>query len=190
MVDAFPVSPASALAISSQTDAGDQETAQFLRLALVPDTAVALSVRYLTEVLTIAPHQIVPIPHLLPWVMGVYNWRGEILWMIDLGHLLGLTPWYHHALNRSTFSAIVIQHRDSNASQQHRAPTLGLMVPDVDEMEWCHLQDIKPLPASVIAPGMAGFVQGCWWKAESDMLMVIDGKAIFNGVSKLPNSLH
>lgn len=190
MIDAFTVSPASALTISSQTDSDTQETEQLLRLSLIPDTTVALSVRYLTEVLTIAPHQIVPIPHLSAWIMGVYNWRGEILWMIDLGHLLGLTPWYHHALNRSTFSAIVIQHRDSNSSQQHRAPTLGLMVHDVDDMEWCNPKDIKPLPASVIAPGMADFVQGCWWKAESDMLMVIDGTAIFNGVSKLPSSLY
>ncbi|GBF83604.1 chemotaxis signal transduction protein [Aphanothece sacrum FPU3] len=63
---------------------------QFLRFDLVPDTTLMLPVAQLTEVLTVPLGQIVPIPHMPPWVMGIYNWRGEILWMVDLGHLLGL----------------------------------------------------------------------------------------------------
>lgn len=178
-----------ALAIASQTESANQEHEQFLRLLLAPNTAIALSVQYLTEVFTISPEQIVPIPHLSPWVMGVYNWRGEILWMVDLGHLLGLTPWYRHRLHRSTFSAIAVHHHTSDSTQQNPRRTLGLVVDEVDDMEWCHPKDIKPLPPSVITPSMSDFVQGCWWKTDSDMLTVIDGEAIFNAMSK-PSHIH
>ena len=84
---------------------------QFLRLHLVPDMTVLLPVRSLTEVLTIPVSQIVPIPHMPAWVMGIYNWRGDILWMVDLGHLCGLTPWYQKATSITIHPSVVLQVR-------------------------------------------------------------------------------
>ena len=57
---------------------------QFLRISLASNTLALLPVQYLSEVLTMPNGQIMPIPHMTPWVMGAYNWRGEILWMVDL----------------------------------------------------------------------------------------------------------
>lgn len=65
---------------------------QFLRFHLLPDTTVLLPIQQLTEVLTIPRSQIVPIFQMPTWVMGAYNWRGEVLWIVDLGYLVGLTP--------------------------------------------------------------------------------------------------
>ena len=81
---------------------------QFLRFHLMPDTTALLPVHQMTEVVTMAINEVVPIPHLPAWVMGVYNWRGEILWLVDLGHLIGLPPIHQQATGRSTYTAIVI----------------------------------------------------------------------------------
>ena len=81
---------------------------QYLRFYLEPDTKIILPVRQITEVLKIPVGQIVPIPHMPPWVMGVYNWRGNILWMLDLGHLFGLDSWYQSGINTSNYTAIVL----------------------------------------------------------------------------------
>ncbi len=86
--------------------------------------------------------EIVPIPHMPPWVMGVHNWRGEILWMVDLGHLLGLTPLYQHATTHSTYTAIVINGAQQVPSRQRAGnqitgtKMLGLVVNRVEDMEW------------------------------------------------------
>src|ERR671932_579685 len=82
---------------------------QFLRFHLLPDTTVLLPIQQLTEVLTIPKGQIIPIFQMPPWVMGAYNWRGEVLWMVDLGHLVGLTPWHQQANITSAHTAIVLQ---------------------------------------------------------------------------------
>ena len=180
MVDPILNPMAGVLAIAPATPPPTEEE-QFLRLLLLPDTTLALPVRYLLEVLTVPVQQVVPIPHLPPWVMGVHNWRGEILWMVDLGHLLGLTPWYQQTVNRSEFSAIVLHHRAANSRSDRRL--LGLVVHEVDDMEWCNPKDIKSLPPSAISPGMVPFVQGCCWKPDGGMLTVIDGAAIFQAMS-------
>ncbi len=179
MVDPVTTPNSSALAIAQPSTLEEE---QFLRLLLIPNTTVALPIHYLLEVLTLSMHQVVPIPHLPPWVMGVHNWRGEILWMVDLGHLFGLTPWYQQPVNHSEFSAIILQQRDRSSSRSDRTLLLGLVVHEVDDMEWCNSRDIKPLPPTVTTPEMAPFIQGCCWKPDGGMTTIVDGAAIFNAM--------
>ena len=159
---------------------------QFLRLRLVSDMTALLPVQQLTEVLTIPTSQVVPIPHMPPWVVGVYNWRGEILWMVDLGHLCGLKPWYQQAICRSTHKAVVLCQRDdiisSNATKVHM---LGLLVNEVEDIEWCEPSVIQSPLASTVTPELAPFLRGYWWKSDGDMLVFLDGAAIFEAMPKV-----
>jgi len=77
----------------------DRKEEQFLRFHLEPETKIMLPIEQVTEVLKIDVGNIVPIPQMPSWVMGVYNWRGEILWIVDLGHLIGLNSWYQQENN-------------------------------------------------------------------------------------------
>ncbi|HEY9619290.1 MAG TPA: chemotaxis protein CheW [Crinalium sp.] len=164
-----------------------EATEEFLRLHLVPDTAVLLPVQQLSEVLNIPARQIVPIPHLPTWVMGVYNWRGEILWVVDLGALCGLTPWHQQPLNTSSCTTVVLQIRDLTAtSPRTKDHALGLVVNRVEEMEWCDPQTIQRPPLSMVPPGLAPFLRGYWWKSNDEMLVVLNGDAIMQA---MPNGL-
>lgn len=152
---------------------------QFLRMYLEPDTPVLLPLPQLVEVLSIAIAQIVPIPHMPAWVMGAYNWRGEILWMVDLGHLCGLTPWYEQATHHSVHSAVVLRIQDDRASSTRARPqVLGLVVNRIEEVEWCDPSVIQQLPASMVRFELAPFLRGYWWKSNDDMLAVLNGEAI------------
>ncbi|MBR8831349.1 MAG: hypothetical protein N5P05_002092 [Chroococcopsis gigantea SAG 12.99] len=155
---------------------------QFLRFCLVPETLMMLPVAQLTEVLTIPSGQIVPIPHMPPWVMGVYNWRGEILWMVDLGHLVGLTPWHQQSFNPGNHRAIVIH--PSDQSTKLRNQMLGLVVSKVEDMEWCNPEDIKSPPASAVTSGLVPFLRGYWLRENGDMVITIGGDAIFAAMPK------
>lgn len=149
----------------------EEEGEQFLRLHLLPNTTVLLPVQQLTEVLTLSIAQIVPMPQMPAWVMGVYNWRGEILWMVDLGHLCGLSPWYQQS--GSAYSAIVLEVFEAGRP----ARTLGLLVDRVEEMEWCDPDQIQPVSSPPDSP-LATLLRGYWWKPNGDTLAVLDGSAI------------
>jgi positive phototaxis protein PixI len=154
---------------------------QFLRLSL-PNMEVLLPVRQLTEVLNIPLGQIVPIPHMPAWVMGVYNWRGEILWMVDLGHLCGLTPWYQQPTYGSSHSVVVLQVRYQPAASASKNKTIGLVVRHIGEIEQCHSDMIQSLPPGSTPPALAPLLRGYWWQPEGEMLAVLDGEAMFRAM--------
>lgn len=161
---------------------------QFLRFNLLPDTTAMVSVHQMTEVLTIPIAQIVPIPHMPAWVMGVYNWRGEILWIVDLGHLIGLYPLYQQANSRSTYTAIVI-HSTQQASGRLQAASsktgrkvLGLLVNRVEDMEWCNPDSIQSPPLSAVTPELVPFLRGYWLKSNGEILVVLDSNSIIAGM--------
>ncbi|HEY9602692.1 MAG TPA: chemotaxis protein CheW [Allocoleopsis sp.] len=152
---------------------------QFLRFHLLPDTTALLPIQQMTEVLTIPRGQIVPIFQMPPWVMGAYNWRGEILWMVDLGHLVGLTPWHHQTISASAYTALVLQ-ASSNSIKSHNAKSqmLGLVVNRVEDIEWCHADWIQSPPSSSVTPELVPFLRGYWLKSNGEMLVLLDGNAV------------
>lgn len=165
--------------LSSSKAAGRGQEKQFLRFYLEPDTKVMLPIDQLTEVLTIPIGQIVPVPHMPAWVMGVYNWRGEILWMVDLGHLVGLTPWHQKAALSSAYRAVVL-HSGAGQSRAVRAKSqvLGLVVSQVEDIEWCNPAEIQSPPVSAVTANLAPFLRGYWLKGNGDMIVTLDGEAI------------
>lgn len=172
------IQPRSAISLASYTE-------QFLRFHLLPDTTALLSVQQLTEVLSIPIGQIIPIPHTPPWVMGVYNWRGEILWMVDIGHLVGLTPWYQQITGVSNYTAIVLHtYSSSQSSTQGKSQMLGLVVNRVEDMEWFNPDSIQSPPSAPVTPELAPFLRGYWVKSNGEMLAVLDGIAITEAMPK------
>ena len=79
-------------------------TIQYLKFGLYPDTKAMLPIEQITEILKIKLARIMPIPQMPAWIMGVYNWRGEILWTVDIAQMLGLSSgeWLQHQRSKQT----------------------------------------------------------------------------------------
>jgi len=148
---------------------------QFLRVYLVPDTNLILNINQVTEVLNIPIEKIVPIPQMPSWTTGVYNWRGEVLWMVDLGELVGLAPWHRQTYIGSNHKPIVIH----NSGEK-----LGLIVNQVQDIEVCNTDEIKSPPASSVTPELIPFLRGYWLKPNGEILMVIDPETIMAAMPK------
>jgi positive phototaxis protein PixI len=174
----------SSLVNSGTQLANQSEIAQFLRFKLYPDVQVMLPLQEITEVLKIQFGQIVPIPQMPAWVMGVYNWRGDILWMLDLGHLIGLNSWYQQETNHSNQSAIVLSpyqtRSQNNASNLH----LGLVIARVEDIEICDTATIQSPPSSAVTTQLAPFLRGYWLQPNDEMILVLDGQAIIAAMPK------
>jgi len=154
----------------------EPENKKFLRFFLHPDTSLMLPVRQITEVLKIQFGQIIPIPQMPAWVMGVYNWRGNILWMIDLGHLVGLNSWYQQARKRSSQTVIVLS-PDKEQTKSENQTQLGLVVERVEDIEACDPKTIQ-MTIKKTTSELEPFLQGYWLKPEGDMVLVLDGQSI------------
>lgn len=158
---------------------------QFLRIHLVPDTTALLPAHDVTEVLNIAADRVVPIPHMPAWTMGIYNWRGEILWLVDLGHLCGLTPWHQQPETRSTYTAVILQTRATQSMPtQQKSQVLGLVVDRVEDTQQCNPSLIQAPPSSGLSPDLLQFLRGFLWKSDDKMLAVMDSGAIFAAMPK------
>ena len=149
---------------------------QFLRFYLHPDTKVMLPVGQITEVLQLQLAQIVPIPQMPSWVMGVYNWRGEILWMVDLAHLLGLEPWYHNQVVRRHTAIVLSPDRESGERSDNIC--LGLIVSRIEDLEACDIGQIQSSLNLQVSTQLGSFLRGYWLKPEGEMILALDGKAI------------
>lgn len=157
---------------------------RFLRFELVADTAALLPISQLAEVLTIPVSQITPIPQLPAYVMGAYNWRGEALWMVDLAHLIGFTPWYQRGIN-ATCSAVVLRvdsmsMLDSNTRNQ----MIGLVIHRAEMIEWCDSALFEPPSSDVVSPQLRPFLRQYYLKSNGERLAVLDDEVIIAEISK------
>ena len=163
----------------------DEPAEQLLRFHLVPSTTVVLPLVQISEILKVSQENIMPIPHLAEWVMGVYNWRGEILWMVDLGHLLGLTPWYQGENTTTTLTTIVLEQAlKANQDNKTEKRSVGLVVKRVEELEWCNPDLLESAPGAEIPPQLRSFLRGYWLKANGEMLLALESKVILQTIAQ------
>ena len=163
----------------------DETDRQFLRFHLHKGTKAMLPIKQITEVLKIQFSQIVPIPQMPAWVMGVHNWRGDVLWTIDLAHLIGFEPWYQKSINHANHTAIVLSPNKEQKDNVQNNIHLGLVVSQVEDIEMCNVADIQIPPSSVTAQ-LASFLDGYWLRSSGVPIIVLNGHSI---VAAMPNNL-
>ncbi|MEN9207222.1 MAG: chemotaxis protein CheW [Gloeomargarita sp. GMQP_bins_120] len=123
-----------------------------LRFVLTSGEEFALPAMGVQEVVGISPDRISPVPNVPPVVLGVYNWRGQVIWVGDLSQFLGLPPLNP---NRPELSVIVIA--DGGV-------TCGLAVERVIGAEFLDVQLLRP-PLSAEGP-LQRLVRGEWVVGE------------------------
>lgn len=155
---------------------------QFLRLYLTAQTVTLLPTDRLKEVLTVSTEQIAPMPHVSPWIMGTHNWRGNILWLIDFGALVGLTPLYQQGSSFSYTAAILQLGIDDGVSNETESQAIGLVVNRVGNIERCSTDSFKAVSAFTSDTKLAKFLQGYWLKSEKEILAVLEPNSILPAI--------
>ncbi|MBH8561091.1 chemotaxis protein CheW [Nostoc sp. CENA67] len=87
----------------------------------------------ITEIMRISLDEVLSVPETPSTVLGAYNWRGEMLWLMDLEHMTGGTPLFEQIPLRTQPIAIVLQVDNY---------CFGLIVRSVNEIE---LHDMKKI---------------------------------------------
>ncbi len=150
---------------------------QFLRFQLQPGVMALMEIDLVTELVNIPSDRIVPMPHLPPAVMGIYNWRGEILWIVNLATLIGADR--PTGRSRSLQPTIIL---GSGVTPEDRLQkTVGLVVDELDEIEWFDLNQIQSPVPNQIDPEFSQWANGLWVSATGENFLRLDGQKILAG---------
>lgn len=123
---------------------------RFLQFRLATGDPALLAVDYVREVFTLQTEKILPVPDMPPCVFGIHNWRGVMLWIVDLNQFLGLTAIYTAANPQPSVDVIAI------ALDQR---ILGLAIEGVETIEEFHRGHIQS-PVGLFPLPIAAYVEG------------------------------
>ncbi|MBW4574038.1 MAG: chemotaxis protein CheW [Aphanothece sp. CMT-3BRIN-NPC111] len=142
---------------------------KFLSFKLgLKDTAL-LPLECVTELFQVSVADILPVPQVPSCVLGVYNWREEMLWLVDLNALTGFPPLIQEDISLLTLMALVVQ---------AQGQFIGLVVQQVKDIELLDTKKLKAPEAGLFNPELLPFLQGYFIGANNEILKTIDAKAI------------
>jgi twitching motility protein PilI len=138
-----------------------------LRFYVPSGNEFALPATGIREVISPAPDRITPIPNASPLLLGTLNWRGQVIWVADLGQFLGDSAVLN--TDRPEIPVIAIEDQDM---------MLGLAVDRINDMAWLDIEQVQ-MPTNA-TDGMAPFLRGEWVLDEvgSQCLRLLDQVAI------------
>lgn len=134
----------------------------------VRDTAV-ISLQHITEVLQVALPEICSVPQMPSSVLGIYNWRGEMLWLVDLEAMLGYPPISQSPNLLSRMMGIVLE---------NKGKYLGLLVRQFIDIEWLDIKQMKPATVELFYPKISPFLQGYFINDSEEMIFNLDAITI------------
>ncbi|MHC5612443.1 MAG: chemotaxis protein CheW [Nostoc sp.] len=134
----------------------------------VMDTGV-ISLQHITEVLQVSLPEICGVPEMPNSVLGIYNWRGEMLWLVDLEAMLGYPPISQGANLLSIMMGIVLE---------NKGKYLGLLVRQLIDIEWLDTKQMKPPTSELFYPESSPFLEGYFINDSDQMIFNLDAITI------------
>ena len=102
------------------------------------------------EVMSVYVDRIAPIPNASHFFLGTYNWRGQVIWVADLGQFLGdrvsIDP------NQTEVSVLIVEDQEL---------VMGFAVHTVANTEWLDISQMLP-PDLDIPTAMNSFINGVY----------------------------
>lgn len=181
----------SLISLNSQDNSEDKSRAvrKFLRFYLGTsdrsDTAMSnsdlalLEAEIVTEVITISPKELLPVPQMPYCVLGVYSWRSEMLWIVDVENLMGYPPSLSEdADENETILVMVVR---------IQGQSMGLVVSRIDNIIEYNLNRFKSSSGEIFSEDIMPFLSGYFTDENNNIIMLIDAEEIFHFFSINPS---
>lgn len=122
---------------------------RLLRLSLSSQDDALLPLEQITEILTVEMADLLPVPEMPDCVLGICNWRGEMLWLVDFHHLVGYSSPLQQESCLITVLVVQVNHQ-----------LIGLGVQQVKDIELHDLQLLQPAIPGLFPTQLLPFVAG------------------------------
>ncbi|MGF1487225.1 MAG: chemotaxis protein CheW [Prochloraceae cyanobacterium] len=163
---------------SSITTDNSKELRKFLQFQLGTSERALLEAELVTEIIIVPENKIMPVPEMPYCVLGIYSWRSEMLWIVELENMLGYP------------SSVTIANPQSNSSHtsnlmlmvvQVKGNSLGLVVPNVMDIVQLDSQQINS-PSMELFGEMAFYLQGYFKDSNNEILMLLNADKILQNL--------
>jgi purine-binding chemotaxis protein CheW len=147
---------------TNEVAASIQDGELCLRFNVPSGNEFALPASGVREVMSVYFDRITPIPNASPFFLGTYNWRGQVIWVADLGQFLGDQVLVN--TNQNEVSVLIVEEQEL---------VMGFAVHTVANTEWLDVNQIISAVGSDhhhIPAAMSGFVKGVYATTGADRL--------------------
>ena len=176
------------VSINSKTDreSTTQQINKFLQFYLGSSDSVTssasgkdfalLEAEIVTEVITVSVSEILSVPQMPYCVLGIYSWRSEMLWIVDLENLLGYPPSFDPT-NETVLVMVV----------QIEGQSLGLVIPQIDNIIEQDLEQFKAPSSEIFSEDVLPFLNGYLTDKSNNIVMLINAAEVFHFFAINPN---
>ncbi len=142
----------------------------FLSFSLRDKYIGVITLENVQEIFTIDLANICRVPQMPNCVVGVYNWRGEMLWLVDLDLMFGYSPLESQA---DLYAKSMVM------KLSYESKSLGILVNEIRDIEHLDIEFIKSPDEHLFSLEISPFVQGYFIDSNEEILINLDTKAIF-----------
>jgi purine-binding chemotaxis protein CheW len=149
-------------------NAGSRDGELCLRFDVPSGNEFAIPAAGVREVMSVYLDRITPIPNASPFFLGTYNWRGQVIWVADLGQFLGDRILVN--TDQNEVSILIVEEQEI---------IMGFAVHTVANTEWLDVD--RMITSDIDVPAaMSSFVTGIYKTIGSDTpeLRLLDRVAI------------
>lgn len=144
---------------------------KFLSFNLGRKDKAVISLKYITEVLQVSLAEICGVPQMPTSIFGIYNWRGEMLWLVDLEEMLGYGQVMQATNLASKMMAVVVQ---------SEGKYLGLLIRHLMDIEWLDTSQMKAPENQLFSANISPFLEGYFINSDEEMIINLDASGIVN----------
>jgi positive phototaxis protein PixI len=109
-------------------------------------------------VLSLECTQISPVPEMSPCVLGICNWQGEMLWVIDFCNFVGYAQLLQAPI--ASVLMVMVMQIDHLSVASGRSQSIGIAVPSIYEIEFHDLHSLQPVVPSLFSPELLPLILG------------------------------
>jgi positive phototaxis protein PixI len=153
----------------------EQQEIQLIQFQLADGSSAAIEINRIVEILNVPIDRIVPIPDMPSAVLGVYNWRGEMLWIADLSRLLAIPSG--RSKTSAHYPVLVI---GSGSQNRLERSNIGTIVAEVSEIESYPLEAISSPQIDSSSSRIAEFALGSIPTINGDLTTILDPQLILD----------
>jgi|UPI0003783D66 chemotaxis signal transduction protein len=127
----------------------------------------------LRGVIQVVLSEILPVPQVAEFLLGIWNWRQEAVWILDLGCLLGATHWYRQESVRNSGMAILVPVKNH---------MVGLLVEQVSTIETYNPEQLLPISPSMLPEQWRSFWLGYFLDSQGNALMLLNTNTVIQAL--------
>ena len=142
-----------------------QEGERFLKFSLQAGVNGLIPLADLQGTIEVAIQDILPVPQVMEFWLGIVNWQGEAIWIIDLAGLLGASHWCQKDPVAASGMAILIK------VENH---TIGLLVEEVNSIETYDRQLCLPMTNKHFVDKLQSLLTGYFLDEHGHPSMLMD----------------